>query len=1412
MMDTNKPMTVDDEIAYNNYKLTADKILQLLSQIREDPSASAKRWVWELLQNAKDVPNRFGKVSVEIELVSQDTLKFRHNGDCFSTKNITGLVQQVSSKDSQNLEGQTGKFGTGFICTHLLSDIIDVEGIVRYMGIDRRFKIVLDRSGYRSEDLLPRIETTLEELRHIETAYEVVNNYEQNRTEQSFDTVFTYHLTTQEKQESAVAGLEDLINTMPITLITQSKKIKQVRVIDRVKGTNVLYTCDSTSLGDNVQLSVVKIDDITKKYLSYITDEVALTTEVNIEDGIYEIIKRESKQPVLYRDFPLIGSEKFYFPYTLNGFEFNPTERRNGLLLNSADHPNCVANRIIVDKAVDAVLKFNEWLISKNATNRYLLASSRIPKSSEEYSESVAAPWIKNLQANWRRQLLQESLVETDNGTDLLVNLSVPSFTPTSTKEVNETFYNLLHGQYIGRGVLPTLKYLHGWLDVVRPEYEAWGTKLKYEKEDFLKDLSDLQNLSTLASKIGKTREDTITWLNKVYKFLVDQNMLNEFDNYAIIPNQRGDFKLLKDLYSDHTSRIPAILKDIYNSVNQDNATVQHMLMNADVEATVFGNTLRSFSLKEMIDKLNEYVKNGTNIYKNGSYLDVRSKVAYSILALYPNTTDATVLNNRKSIYDFCSAYRAMSQYSLVETTELDLWKESDNYWFSNSYTSISSKSTVANVASSFFTTAKTNDETLSWLDKYIQFYRDHSHGDLIKEQAVFPNQQLNLKKLSELRYDNDIPEEFKDLANVAYNPFSPVDVYRHQLIHRTIKGYEQQNPLAIKDIYEYVKKKFDESNDSTKEAIARHTITILVKPESGEPDEKKLYDFAKTISGYTFNEVKYVETHSGFNWGFAQEFYIKLLANRIAKSVNLDGFKTLSVSFTDVNNPKDNTQLTRWIDSFIEFLHSYKNKKYWPAITDKDSGIGIWLNQNNDFCKFQDVREDKVLVTELFDLASENCHINKDFREELFTLQSSKTSYLETEAMELPEVAMFIDGKIRDYDGNKQDVNFRSLVFSIGKICSMVKDLEDLMEYYKAYKNSLIVWSLGEGTTMDLVGSIVRHGDEKLKIVKDILDGGTSIEDLKDIKEVLQGCPADKFDKVKDFINKLASEKTTIKNYDETPLNDEDETDIVLVPKTHDIEEVVDFEGHTHIVRADQVQYAGLSLDEIERYVEEAKSAVVKYFRDLDEKYDLGLQFDKEKIARHSYSQLYGISDRHGNMIPIVVHSYKGPQYRYFDLNWYDWQLLSLKGSMLFVLTVTGLQCIPLYALPVRNFNISISNDMSNENRAALLTLAAVGKQYSTLSFDFGNNMPQGFKDPLPFDYVPEQLGKCITSIKEVCDQNIPQIANMYNYGRNIPLVRSTVGYSLAMEAVNEGNARDIFDAPANDTQAPSVGTSFID
>mgnify|MGYP003490181436 FL=1 len=122
---------VDQSIYKNNHKLTADKIIQILDTVRDEASKSRRRWIWELMQNAKDVPNQFEQVNIKIEL-SDSELKFSHNGNPFSIDNITGLIQQVSSKPSDSTdENTTGKFGTGFITTHLLSDIIKVKGIVK---------------------------------------------------------------------------------------------------------------------------------------------------------------------------------------------------------------------------------------------------------------------------------------------------------------------------------------------------------------------------------------------------------------------------------------------------------------------------------------------------------------------------------------------------------------------------------------------------------------------------------------------------------------------------------------------------------------------------------------------------------------------------------------------------------------------------------------------------------------------------------------------------------------------------------------------------------------------------------------------------------------------------------------------------------------------------------------------------------------------------------------------------------------------------------------------------------------------------------------------------------------------------------------------------------------------------------
>ena len=97
-----------NQIMKNTYKLTADKIRTILQSIKNNPNISSKRLFWELIQNATDVKYEKEKISIQI-ILSKDKLLFKHNGKYFTLKDILGLFQQVSSKDSQNLEGQTGK-------------------------------------------------------------------------------------------------------------------------------------------------------------------------------------------------------------------------------------------------------------------------------------------------------------------------------------------------------------------------------------------------------------------------------------------------------------------------------------------------------------------------------------------------------------------------------------------------------------------------------------------------------------------------------------------------------------------------------------------------------------------------------------------------------------------------------------------------------------------------------------------------------------------------------------------------------------------------------------------------------------------------------------------------------------------------------------------------------------------------------------------------------------------------------------------------------------------------------------------------------------------------------------------------------------------------------------------------------
>ena len=141
-MSFKSQFSASSEKAHN--RIIATKIHDELTKLRAcadtSPTAS-KRWVWELIQNAKDV-NIDGKVQVRIKAGLEDAdahITFEHNGGAFSAENIRFLIEQVSSKDRTNDSTRrpttTGRFGTGFLTTHLLSERVIIKGVTEGKGL-----------------------------------------------------------------------------------------------------------------------------------------------------------------------------------------------------------------------------------------------------------------------------------------------------------------------------------------------------------------------------------------------------------------------------------------------------------------------------------------------------------------------------------------------------------------------------------------------------------------------------------------------------------------------------------------------------------------------------------------------------------------------------------------------------------------------------------------------------------------------------------------------------------------------------------------------------------------------------------------------------------------------------------------------------------------------------------------------------------------------------------------------------------------------------------------------------------------------------------------------------------------------------------------------------------------------------
>lgn len=544
--------------------IPAKRILEKTKDIPSDVNKLKRRWFWELLQNASDYNE---EVEVILELFA-DKIVFKHNGLPFSPMDARNLIAPDSGKDNTDLrtEDTIGQFGTGFISTHVLSSVITVEGIVKVDTQYAPFSFDLDRTGYNDKELLKvSISKASEQLKENKGLVEY--------KPKDFNTLFKYDITKPlpgiDIYEVINSGLEYINEVLPFTLAFMLK-IKKVTILNH--NTDYLDFCKREYVQNNSDVFNVSISTYKEnlRYFTVQTKEFKLavnqnaTVIVNVQGK--HIMPYPEQLTKLFCSLPMIGTENFAFPIVINSTKFVPKTERDGIRLSNVDTLN---KQILLD-AIEALKILVYQLVQENYTNFYNIIKWQ-RHITDDYNERN---WYSNfIFSALKNYLLEQPIVVTKNGHKIsLQEAKVPYFPKEDKRyEFINDFYELAASFY--PNLVPQESDFNNWYDNI--DFTVFsGTK--YELKELLIQVRNLRNLETLGTII----EEPISWLNSLIALVlkVDENLL---DQYAIIPNQVGNFLLRKEtIHWDDDINNELII--IYNIITKKD--YRELLLHKDFE------------------------------------------------------------------------------------------------------------------------------------------------------------------------------------------------------------------------------------------------------------------------------------------------------------------------------------------------------------------------------------------------------------------------------------------------------------------------------------------------------------------------------------------------------------------------------------------------------------------------------------------------------------------------------------------------------------------------------------------------------------------------------------------------------------------------------------------------------------
>lgn len=807
-----------DKKALNS--LIATKILDLMDKLRLDANENAqRRWIWELLQNAKDVAFDDQQVETEVNieyLNETKSVSFSHNGKPFTVDNITFLIKQVSTKERNTTENKdkpktTGKFGTGFLTTHLLSEKVIVSGVVKEPDLDyRNFVLPLDRSGRTTDQIIESVNNSIS-VRDTLDSQPALANYNPN----NFNTTFAYNLD-EEGFNVAKVGIDDLHLSLPYTLAFLPS-IKSVSI----KHENVVYELsDIENLTESIKVSTIHRKNSSEttelKIITLEKNDTTIAVEIELYNGKTNLKVLSNEMPKIFCDFPLIGTNDFTLPFVINNPNFNPTEPRDGVWLT--DHntePKILQNKEIFLNGLELYFELLDFAIKSDWGNIFLLANTDTPTEKKWFSKS----WFEeNIQKPIRDKLLKLPIVTLENGERTSIqneegkaNIYFPYH---SKEDVRERIWELEYKLFPNK--VPAKKDIHNWYSVV------WNDCFKDNLKAITEFIVEEKSIDELSKRLNNDVVKSIEWLNEYFDLLnFEEKFIENIigDKFSVIPNQKGIFKKKSELKIDQ--KIEDELKNVLEILGIDiRESLRHNQIKtaSKYKDTVDGQiTYHTRTQEDVIDEINKNLEvTGTNKNPNSG------KAISYLITLF--SEDEAFPKHREILYQFCIDLipSEISEKKIIKQWSDSIWKNCDKPRIGRLISTISESKNINSLQ--VILGNKSLQEASDWVNSFIAFLNQQGLSEKLnlKTSPILPNQNGDFCIKDDLFLDNgQIDEELKDILEALGYPI------RRELLDKNIfielpKNRERNAEFVADEITRLITPRFSEfpRSEETKEVF----------------------------------------------------------------------------------------------------------------------------------------------------------------------------------------------------------------------------------------------------------------------------------------------------------------------------------------------------------------------------------------------------------------------------------------------------------------------------------------------------------------------------------------------------------------------------------------------------------------